>query len=108
LDAGGTVLENPGDKALYIQIPITEALDWWDEREKRDLAREIIDTIKSKVNLSSGGNPDGFKKLLNAVGIDFRFTNYPTLRSCGRIAISLCIEDERQMNASSDSIPGTI
>jgi hypothetical protein len=80
LDAGGSVIDTPRAKKLHVQIPITDALDWWERSEKRDFAREVIDAIKRDVNLSSGGNPAGFNKLLNAIGINFGFPDHSTIR----------------------------
>lgn len=52
-----------------ISIPITEAMDWWAEKERSDFAEEVVGEIRRNVGFGSGGNPQGFEQLLEVLGL---------------------------------------
>jgi hypothetical protein len=56
-------------KKWTIRIPVTEAMDWWSEKDRVEFAEEVAAELRRNTGLTSGGNPKGFENLLELVSI---------------------------------------
>jgi hypothetical protein len=56
-----------------IKIPINEAMDWVETKDRYEIAGEIADELRNQLSVNRGSSPEKFMKLLKAVGIEFSF-----------------------------------